>query len=197
MIRLIRVRTLDDLTRFAGALDAAEGLSEAELQSLICHFARVQAPREPEPTSELIVLGGRRGSHGNSRKPGHILLSWRRLFEVGPDVGVAGLGIGTGGPFGHVVIALYIWGKVWRGMEVELGDAEASVVEALWRSGACRRGLPADEAFAATNVLRSERGVVVLERSHYEQAINTLLSLRSVRLREDVVSLVEWVRKAT
>ena len=191
------MQTLDDLCRYAASLDLAENLSEAELQSLMRRFARVQAPTEPEWNSELIVLGGRGGSRNSSRKPGHMLLSWRTLFEVGPDIGVAGLGVGARGAFGDVLIALYVWGKVWRGMELELGDAEASVVEALWRSGAGKRGLPSDDAFAATNALRSERGVAVLERARYEQAVNALMRLRSVRIRGDMVSLVEWVKKAT
>ena len=45
---------------------------------------------------------------------------------------IASLGIAEGSPFVRGLVALYVWNKIWCGVEEPLSDAEASVIETLW-----------------------------------------------------------------
>lgn len=81
---------------------------------------------------QLITLSSKGG--GTSRKPGHILLNWRRMFDVAPDVSIASFGIADDSPFIRGLVGLYMWNKVWRGAEEDLTDIEASIIETLWRA---------------------------------------------------------------
>ncbi|MGL5824984.1 MAG: hypothetical protein ACRCYU_09235 [Nocardioides sp.] len=192
------MKSFEELHAYAAALDVAEALGDDELTTVL-HSMAVVDPPSYEYYSELITITlsstGRGG--GVSRKPGNILLSWRRLFDVGPDIGVAAVGSVGQNRFVHALIGLYVWNKVWRGSEVELSEAEASVIEALWRNSAQTRKLPADDAFALTNNLRLARDAANLSRPDFERALDILVSMACIEITGDCIWLREWVRKRT
>lgn len=185
---------MDDLREIAISVVGAEGLSDAELERVLGDFATVQSP-EYLYVSELITLDSKGG--GTSRKPGNIVLNWRRLFDLVPDVGVAAVGGIGHDSFVVALIALYVWNKVWRGSETPLSDAEASVIEALWRKDGRARTVSSDEAFELTNELRRARSADELTRSGFEAAISVLSSMQCVEVTDDSIWLREWVRKRT
>lgn len=188
------MESYEELRAFASGLDVAKGLGEGELDTLLHSIATIRPPTY-EYNSELITFSSTAG--GVSRKPGNILLSWSRLFDLGPDVGVAAVGSADQSHYVRALIGLYVWNKVWRSSELELTDAEASVIEALWRNGARRRELPADEAFAVTNDLRLLRSTTALSRPGFEQALDVLVGMGCVEIEGNSVWLREWVRKRT
>jgi hypothetical protein len=76
---------------------------------------------------------------GASRKPGNIVMNWRKLIDVTPDVTIAAAGA-TGGPAWLLpFIGLYIWNKLWCGAKVEFSKSEAIVILALWKNRDARK----------------------------------------------------------
>ena len=102
---------------------------------------------------------------GVSRKPANLVLNWRKLFDASPDVIVAAAGAAGSGGFIRGFIGLYVWNKVWRGMEELIADSEASIIEALWCGRGGRKKLPEDEAFKIVNHARTDEGLEGAHRS--------------------------------
>lgn len=184
----------DDLRQFVASLPGARDVDQVAIDHVLRDFATV-VPPEYSYTSELITMNSTGG--GVSRKPGNILLNWRRLFDVGPDVGVAVVGAVGQNAFVVSLIALYIWNKVWRGSESPLTEAEASVIEALWSNGAGKRTIESEDGYRMTNELRVRRSAVPLSRAEFEAAIDVLTSMQCVEVTGDKIWLREWVRKKT
>lgn len=185
--------TLAEIDDFVTSLDAAQSLPAEQRQALLEAFVRVVEP-EIDPSWSYIVLSP--GGSGVSRKPGHITLNWRRMFDVGPDVTVAGLGAASDAPYVHVLVGLYIWNKVWRGMEEELTEDEASVIEALWSEPAS--SVARADLFASANQTRTARGLPVLTEGQFARAVDRLVEMRCIKIKEGgAIWRREWVRKRT
>lgn len=188
------MESFEDLHAFAAALEVAKPLSDGELAELLNAIATVHAPRVSAHV-ELITLSSM--GKAKSRKSGNIVLNWGRFFDLVPDAGVATAGAAGQRGFVRTLIALYVWNKVWRGMEVELSDAEASTIEAIWSNGARTRRLPSDDAFALTNDLLLARSTAALSRRDFEIALTVLSRMACIDIEDDHVWLREWVRKRT
>ena len=78
--------------------DAALGpvgnlLPESVLCKVVDAFAKVTPPQKPELKIGLITISSLHDSpRASSRKAGNVVLNWRKLLEIVPDVSLAGLG---------------------------------------------------------------------------------------------------------
>lgn len=154
-----RFATRTDFEEFVATLDCAGPNPDLVAEYLLSGFARITEPQY-DTTVSYITLDGRGG--GVSRKPGNLVLNWRKLFDTSPDVAVAAAGFGAAGPFVRGLIGLYIWNKVWRSMEEPISALEASVIEGLWCGRAGRKLIPEAEALEIVNQARADRGMASL-----------------------------------
>lgn len=177
-----------------------EMLSEDARCRLVDAFARVTPPEVPEITIGLVTITSLYDSpKASSRKPGNVLLNWRKLLDVVPDVTLAGLGAATLPVAPQVAAALaglYIWNKVWRGTVEELSDVEAVTILALWEHKNDENKIPEQEGFTRTNEVRSRYALPPLTEKQYVFAVNRLVSLNCVEIEEGIIWLREWVRKS-
>jgi hypothetical protein len=148
---------------------------------------------EPEPVIELVTVYSSRSPRGRSRKPGNILLNWRKLIDVVPDATLAGVGATANPQWTIPLVGLYIWNKFWRGAEEELSDVEATVILALWKGRNSENKIGEDEGFVKTNEFRSTSSLPTLSRDDYTAAINRLLIMKCIEISDGIIWLREWV----
>ena len=163
-------------------------------EAVLDGFVRLTPPDEEPPSVELITLrsAGRRG--GRSRKPGNIFLNWRNLIELIPDVTLAAA-TGLAGPQWLVLIsALYIWNHLWSKSAVELDQAHAVTILALWRNRNGFNKVSEEEGFVCTNEVLTSMGLPPLQRADYTEIIETLANLQCVEVEDGVIWLREWVK---
>ena len=156
--------------------DAALGpvgaiLTEKVRLRLVNAFARVTPPEAPDFTIGLITINSLHASpKARSRKAGNVVLNWRKLFELVPDVSLAGLGAATLPVPPQIAIALaglYIWNKVWRGAVEEFSDIEAVTILALWKHRDDKDKIPEPAGFERVNELRATYPLPPLTTSQY------------------------------
>ncbi|ULH01923.1 hypothetical protein MF133_17435 [Aeromonas caviae] len=166
---------------------------------LVDAFASVTPPEEPKVTIGLITISSLHDApKASSRKPGNVILNWRKLLDIVPDVSLAGLGAATlpVAPQVAVVLAgLYIWNKVWRGAVEEFSDVEAVTILALWEHRNEKSKISEQEGFAKTNEVRARYALPPLTANQYASAVNRLVSLDCIELEDGIIWLREWVRK--
>jgi len=184
--------------------DAALGhvgqlLPESARRRLVDAFARVTPPEEPEITIGLITISSLYDApKASSRKPGNVVLNWRKLLDIVPDVSLAGLGAATLPVAPQIAVALaglYIWNKVWRGAVEEFSDVEAVTILALWEHKNEKNKIPEQEGFVKTNEVRGRYDLPPLTTKQYASAINRLVSLECIELEDGIIWLREWVQK--
>ena len=174
-------------------------LPESARSRLVDAFANVTPPEEPDITIGLITINSFYDApKASSRKPGNVLLNWRKLLDVVPDVSLAGLGAATLPVAPQVAVALaglYIWNKVWRGAVEELSDVEAVTILALWEHRNEKNKISEQDGFVRTNEVRDRYALPPLTANQYASAVNRLVSLECIELEGGIIWLREWVRK--
>lgn len=173
-------------------------LTEEFRLRLVNAFARVTPPEAPEFTIGLITINSLYDSpKARSHKPGNLVLNWRKLLDIVPDVSLAGFGAASLPVVPQVAIALvglYIWSKVWRGTVEEFSDVEAVTILALWmhRNDKCK--IAELEGFVRVNELRASYALAPLTAGQYASAINRLVQLDCVELANGIIWLREWIQ---
>lgn len=174
-------------------------LPEQARRRLVDAFAKITPPEEPEITIGLITISSLYDApKASSRKPGNVVLNWRKLLDIVPDVSLAGLGAATlpVAPQVAVVLAgLYIWNKVWRGAVEEFSDVEAVTILALWEHKNEKDRISEQDGFARTNEVRERYALPPLTANQYASAVNRLVSLECIELEDGIIWLREWARK--
>jgi len=100
----------------------AEGrpqLQSSHIYQLIDSFITITPPQNPPLLVHYITIARLGQAGGESRKPGNIILNWKRLFELVPDITIAGAGA-TEAQWLIPFAALYIWMKLWNVTSVNL-----------------------------------------------------------------------------
>lgn len=182
------------------ASKAQPDLTTGQVETLVRAFARLTAPEEPEEaefTLGYITLDAV-SNQGESRKPGNLFLNWRKLFDLGPDTVLAGIGAATASaavqPWAIPLAALYIWNKVWRGAEEPLTEVDACILLALWQNRNSENKITEADGEVHTNALRSKQGLSALSVSEYAKALSRLAKLECIELSDGVVWLREWIK---
>lgn len=173
-------------------------LSDANIRATVEAFSRVTPPEEPEISIGLITIESLYSSpKAESRKPGNIVLNWRKLIDIVPDVSLAGLGAATlpiAPAWSAVLAGLYVWNKIWRGSVEEFNDAEAITVLALWRNRNAENRIIEDEGFKKTNELRASYSLPALTQGQFISIIDRLVRIQCIELKDGTIWLREWVR---
>jgi hypothetical protein len=167
-------------------------LDPEQAKQLIDSFVTISPPLNPPLLMELTVMSNLGRGGGKSRKPGNIRLNWRRLFELVPDVTLAGAGAATA----HWLIpfaALYVWMKLWNAATVNIEEEDAFFLYSLWLHRNDESRISEDEAFSKTESLIKNHGLPLIKRETFDQAINKLRSLECIELDGGVIWLREWV----
>jgi hypothetical protein len=156
-------------------------------------FAKITAPKEPSPFADFTTLYVGERPRGESRKPGNIILNWHKLIEFVPDATLAAAAAKDMTwliPFA----ALYIWLKLWRAAKEDLTDVEATVIFAFWKYKDATNKIPLDAGFEKTKTARAELKLPAISRETYEKAVNRLLDLDCIDLKDGSVRLRELVK---
>lgn len=174
-------------------------LPENARRRLVDAFAVVTPPEKPEITIGLITISSLYDApKANSRKPGNVVLNWRKLLDIVPDVSLAGLGAATLPVAPQVAVALaglYIWNKVWRGAVEEFSDVEAVTILALWEHRNGKNKISEQDGFVKTNEVRGRYALPPLTQYQYASAVNRLVSLHCIEIENGIIWLREWVLK--
>lgn len=180
----------------AGSISSA--FPEDARRTILDSFVEISPPQQEQLTIGLILIDPTSGPpKGKSLKPGNVLLNWRKLFEVVPDVSLASLGAPTLPiplQVAIVLAALYVSNKLVRGASEELSEAEAVTILALWKGRNARDQISDEDGFKQTNLERRGYGLPPLSYRQYSAAVDQLVVLGCIELNEGVISLVEAIR---
>jgi hypothetical protein len=173
-------------------------LPDDAIDATLAAFANVTPPQEPEVTFDLITISSPYSApKAQSRKPGNVLLNWRKLIDIVPDISLAGLGAATlpvAPAWSAVLAGLYIWNKVWRGSTEDFSDAEAMVILALWKHRDSSNKISESEGFTRTNELRASYSLSPQTQAQFSAAIDRLVAIDCIALEGGIIWLREWVR---
>lgn len=170
------------------------------LESVLRAFSQVTPPREPEVTIGLVTISSLYSTpKAESRKPGNVVLNWRKLIDIVPDISLAGLGAATlplSPAIAWVLAGLYIWNKLRHGTLEEFSDIEAVTLLALWQNRNLNNKIDEQQGFAKVNEVRASYSQPPLSQGQYAAAVDRLVKIRCVELDSGVVWLREWIRIA-
>jgi hypothetical protein len=171
-------------------------LSNEDVSKIIEAFSDVTPPKKPKEIFQHISISSlNTAPSAYSRKPGNILLNWRKLMIIIPDITLAGYGVSNLGS-NYIPIALaglYIWGKIWCGSKEELSDSEATIIIALWKNRDNKNEILESEGFIKTNELRSNLSLSPLTSGQFTSAINRLMKIDCIELSQGMIWLREYV----
>jgi hypothetical protein len=169
-------------------------LDATAAERFVAAFAQLTAPESEGPRIEYITINSTFSPTASSRKPGNILLSWRKLVDIVPDVTLAGVGAATAPVWALPLAGLYIWNKLWRGSEEQFSDVEAITILALWKSRNGEDRVSEEDGFFHTNKLRVASGQSEVTRAEYSRAITRLIKVQCIEVEKGVIWLREWIR---
>ena len=186
----------NELQRAAAASSAA--IPEVIRDRVLASFSRVTPPEEPKVTIGLVTISSLYSApRAASRKPGNVVLNWRKLVDIIPDISLAGLGASTlpvSPAVAAVLAGLYVWNKLWRGSVEDFSDVEAVTILALWQNRNSEDKISEQDGFAKTNELRAKYSLPSLTPEQYAAALNRLIEIDCAKLENGVVWLCESVR---
>jgi hypothetical protein len=149
---------------------------------VVAHFARVTAP-EAEPRAvgylELEVRDDGQGG-ATSTKPGNVVLNWGKLWMA---IGSGSLTItGTlGVPWKLIVGALVTWNSLYKSLQVEISEAHACVLWALWNNKDDRRTVAKKDVHRKVNRERSKLGRPPMSPQEIDDALTVLVRMRCIK----------------
>jgi len=174
------------------------GLPAHALDRVLAAFLRVRAPEKADDTLGWVTVTSLySGPAARSRKPGNVLLNWRKLIDIIPDISLAGLGatsLPVAPAVAAVLAALYIANTLCRESVEHLSDVEAVTILALWQNRDRENTISEEVGYIKTNELRAAYSLPALSQGQYQTAVNRLSKIRCIALDNGVVSLRESVR---
>jgi len=157
-------------------------------------FCTINPPQDPPMMIEMITANHGGFGGGRSRKPGNIVLNWRRLVRDSSDLVLTGAGAAAS-PWLIPFAALSIFNKLWTHSSVELTREQASCLFAMWNHCGTDHRISSDEAFAECSALFAVFKWPTLERDAFDAILRDLECLRCIeRPDDDTIWLREWVR---
>ena len=175
--------------------DTAVTDKDAIVDQLFDSCIQLSAPMYPKPTmsSRLIKLNSMGQNGGKSRKPGNIILNWRKLIQIVPDGTIIAAGA-TGPTWLLPFIALHIWNKLYTGSKIDLDQKHAVTIYALWMNRNKERRITEEIGFQKTNSTLHELKLKELSKSEYTKIINDLLDMDCIEIEGGIIWLREWVK---
>lgn len=128
------------------------------------------------------------------RKPGTIMLSWRKLTDVVTDIVIAAAEANTQHLWIVVFVGLTIWSKLQASAAERLTADEATVMLALWKYRRLSDEIGDDDGFIKTNAVRAELGMPALTRDKYGAVLACLLQLGCLDVKDGVIRLRDALR---
>jgi len=161
---------------------------------LISVFAQLTPPQEPEMVFELMTIHSSGRSGGHSRKPGNLLLNWSKLIDIVPDITLASAGALTLPPWIVPFLGLYVWNKIRRGIEEPLSDVEATIILTFWKNKNSENRINEEIGYSKLIELRKTLNLSTISKDEYVAAVNRLVKMGCIELKNGVVWLCEWIK---
>ncbi len=161
----------------------------ATLVSIFCQIT----PPEYETSFHLITLDSRGG--GISRKPGNIVLNWRRLFTSIPNIVLTGVGA-VALPWLWPFAVLAIWNEVWGQSKIELSQRHGIAIAAMWENRSNKQRIGKSEALTHINDKLTEYGYPEMVEKEFCKIIADLEEMQCIETDGDEIWLREWVKRA-
>jgi len=168
-------------------------LTPTQIKQLVDSFISISPPLDPPHLMTFTTMAALGRGGANSRKPGNITLNWRRLFDLVPDITLAGAGA-VGTTWLLPVAALYVWMKLLNSATIKIEEKDAFVLYALWTHKNDKDRISEDDGFAKSNLLAEKHGMPPIQRDTFDRAVNKLSSLDCIELEAGIIWLREWVR---
>ena len=176
---------------------ALQVLNDMSTAYAVDSFSEITPPEDP-----LISIGWisvtllHETPKAKSRKAGNIILNWRKLINIVPDVSLAGFGAATASVAQGWVIALagiYIWNKLVVGSEEDFSESEAIAIVAMWRHRNYSNKISESDAFVRNNDLRSSYEFAPITGQKFSWIINRLANLRCIEIEGGIICLRERI----
>lgn len=173
---------------------AAEALGPRDrhlADRVVNSFCATSPPLDPPILMEMITVHSLGRGGGMSRKPGNLILNWRKLAGEFGDLSLTVASVATESwliPFA----ALSIWNKVWTHSAIELSKDHATVLYAMWQGRNVENEISHKDAFEKSALMFSINGWAPLERQAFEDIICDLNSLEAIETKESVSI---WLRE--
>ena len=165
-------------------------------ERLVDSFCRLSPPQDPPMVMETITIdrGGRGG--GRTRKPGNVVLNWRKMVRESADFVLTGAG-SIAQPWLIPLAALSIFNKIWTHSTIELSKEQASCLFAMWHRCDDSHHINQDKAFEACRELFSVFQWPDLQDAQFSTVLQDLVEIQCIEISdEEVIWLIEWVRKS-
>ena len=184
--------TLEEVTSKVPVLAA----HAQQLRTLLAGVTSITSVEEPDPEIGLITIRRPHQPSASSRKLANLVLNWRKLFQIIPDVTLASLGAAAlplSAVWSLPLAVLYALNKMCGGMTEELDDVEATALVTLWRESGARARIPEELGFRSTCAFREEAGLQPISASRFSAAIDRLARLHCIDLHDGDIVLRESV----
>lgn len=173
------------------------GVTESKAKEYAAIFVSITPPKKEKDIIEFITIQKINTTpRATSRKPGNLLLSWRKLFDVGPDIGMAGAGaagLAFAPMVSAVIVGLYIANKLLSASKEEFGETEALVLVALWNGRDGKDMISEESGLLKANGLRTEYALPVLTDRQFAGTIDRLCEVGCISLKGGVIHIKEKV----
>jgi hypothetical protein len=133
-------------------------------------------------------------SGGVTVKPGNIRLNWRKLFEKTPELVLTGAGVTQ--PWLIPFAALYAWNLVWSLSKIEITQAQAVTMHALWNATHRSQTFSEADALEIVNRYRESIRLQPQSASEFARVIDDLTSLECIELEDGEIWLREWIKQS-
>ena len=126
---------------------------------------------------------------GARHRPDRILLSWRKLMPLLPEIVLDSAEANSGHVWLIVFMALAIWSRLAAAAPEGVGKDDATTLLALWRYRNAHDEIPAAEGFARTNAVRAEIRLPSLAKADFADVIDRLARLGCLSLATGTIQL--------
>ncbi|MBV8538545.1 MAG: hypothetical protein JO128_23300 [Alphaproteobacteria bacterium] len=172
--------TLTDLEDIArAAMQGVGGGPPRFVGSVVSNFIELKGCSTPPATWEA----------GARHNPDRILLSWRRLMPVLPEIVLDSAEANSAHVWLIVFMALAIWSRLAAPAPERVGVDDATTMLALWRYRNDSDEISDTDGFARTNAVRAEIRLPALARPDYAGVVDRLARLGCLSLATGTIQL--------
>lgn len=160
-------------------------------------FVHVLPPEKEEMIRALIIASSFSDltkATARSKRPGHLLLNWKSLFEAIPDITLAVAGAATLPNWAIPLAALYSWNKVDKGITRELSPLTALTLLLAWDNCNAKRRIGEMELVRLV-AQHPEGQKLHADEVAIQRTLTSLAQLRCIEIDAGEVWLREWIQR--